>query len=512
MKNFVSVKNISKNYAGTQALKSVDFAIGTGEILGLIGENGAGKSTLMKLICGIETPSSGDISVQGMPVELATPQAAQAQGIAMIPQEVLLVDDLTVTENIFLGHEEVGRFGRLDKRAMRARTQEILHALNSDTIDPDQTTGHLPKGAQQMVAIARRAMQGGEVFVMDEPTASFTTSETQSLFGLMKRLKADGKSTVFISHRLEEMLEICDRIVVLRDGENAGDFICDASLTKDKLVSAMVGSAVVDEFARKSSPRGEVMLETRDLVVTTFQGRPTHPISFAAHKGEVVGITGLAGVGKTELAHGLCGLRATSGDIRVKDRTVVLKSPVDALKHHIGLVSEDRRAEGLVLQLPALANMTLTSLSKLSRLLRINKSAERNLGLSMQERLNMKPEYLPREANYLSGGNQQKVVIIRQICGAAEVLLLDEPTKGIDIGAKAEVYRLIGDLVAEGKSAVLFSSEPAEILGVCDTIYVLADHGFLGPFAKGELDYAALMALQFGTDLDTDTSTQKVSA
>lgn len=499
MKNILTASKICKQYAGTRALNDVDFEIGEGEILGLIGENGAGKSTLMRILCGIEQPTSGDIVMHGKPVEFSGPQAAQAEGIAMIPQEVLLVDELTVVENIFLGHEESGTFG-LSKRQMLADTRAILAELDSQQVDPEKPTGNLPKGSQQMVAIARRVMQGGDVFVMDEPTASLTGEETQSLFKLLKKLKGEGKASVFISHRLEEMLEICDRIVVLRDGEHVGNFTNDDGLTKDKLVAAMVGSAVANEFARTVSQVGELMLETDKVVISTFQGRKTEPISIQAHAGEVVGITGLAGVGKTELAHVLSGLRpVVEGELRLRGRPLTLRSPVDALKNKIGLVSEDRRAEGLVLELTALANMTLTSLKKLSQLGRIEKDRERQLGLDMKDKLNMRTEYLGRDANHLSGGNQQKVVIIRQLCSEAEVLLLDEPTKGIDIGAKAEVYRLIGDLVAEHKAAILFSSEPQEVLGVCDKLYVLTSYGFLGPYPKGELDYAELMALEFGT-------------
>lgn len=495
----VSAQNISKQYSGTLALNEVDFHIGAGEVLGLIGENGAGKSTLMRIVCGIEQPTSGELTLRGQAVRFSGPQAAQAAGIAMIPQEVLLVDDLSVVENIFLGHELSGPLG-LNKAAMKAKATHILSALECDWINPQQLTGSLPKGAQQMVAIARRVMQGGDVFVMDEPTASLTGEETQALFKLLRSLKDEGKSSVFISHRLEEMLEICDRIVVLRDGEMVANYSNDESLTKDRLVSAMVGSAMADEFERTISETGPLMLETRDIEVTTFQGRRTHPISLKAHAGEVVGITGLAGVGKTELAHVLAGLRApVAGEIRLRDQPIILRSPVDALHNKIGLVSEDRRAEGLVLELSSLANMTLTSLKKLLSFGKINRDAELKIGNEMKDKLSMKAEYLQREANLLSGGNQQKVVIIRQLCSETEVLLLDEPTKGIDIGAKAEVYRLIGELVAEGKAAILFSSEPQEVLGVCDKLYVLTTNGFVGPFSKGSIDYAGLMAIEFGT-------------
>ncbi|MEO9781231.1 MAG: sugar ABC transporter ATP-binding protein [Sedimentitalea sp.] len=500
MQPIIAARQISKQYAGTRALDGVDFEINPGEVLGLIGENGAGKSTLMRIISGIEQPSDGELSVNGAPTVFAGPQAAQAQGIAMIPQEVMLVDDLTVTENIFLGHEPTSRIGTLPKSRMRAAAVDILKTLDSERIDPDQPTGSLPKGMQQIVAIARRVIQGGSVFVMDEPTASLTGEETQSLFRLLRRLKSEGKSSVFISHRLEEMLDICDRIVVLRDGALVGNYPNDGSLTKDKLVAAMVGSVIAEEFSRKVSDVGSVMLELDGVEITTFQGRKTPPISLAAHAGEVVGVTGLAGIGKTEMAHLLSGLRAPlAGQIRLKSKPIKLHSPVDGLKNRIGLVSEDRRAEGLVLGLSALANMTLTSLRRLMGSHRINAAKERDVGLGMVDNLSMRPEYLSREANLLSGGNQQKVVIIRQLCAETEVLLLDEPTKGIDIGAKAEVYRLIGDFVAEDKTAVLFSSEPQEVLGVCDKIYVLTADGFLGPYPKGTLDYAGLMALEFGT-------------
>ena len=496
----LTVRGITKHYAGTRALHRVDFDIHSGEIIGLIGENGAGKSTLMKILCGIEAKDEGTISLRQDPVDFQSPQEAQTAGVAMIPQEVLLVDILSVTENVFLGHEITWRTGGLNKPAMRAKTRDVLAQLGCEHVDPDQTTASLPKGVQQLVAIARRLLQGGEVFVLDEPTASLTTSETESFFQVIRHLKAAGKPSVFISHRLEELIEICDRVVVLRDGENVGDFPNDGTLTKDKLVAAMVGEIVVDEFSREIGPKGALMLEADALTLTTFQGRRTPSITLRAHAGQVIGITGLAGVGKTELAHAFSGLRPIlSGQLRLKGQEVTLNSPVDALRHKIGHVSEDRRQEGLVLQMSALSNMTFTSLRKLSRFLRIDRSAEDTLGKSMLDRLLMKPEFLGREANLLSGGNQQKVVIIRQVCGDADILLLDEPTKGIDIGAKAEVARLIGELVREGKSAILFSSEPREILGLCDEIHVLTPTGFLGPFAKANLDYAALMALQFGT-------------
>lgn len=498
--HLLSAIGITKNYAGTRALHQVDFDIKSGEIVGLIGENGAGKSTLMKILCGIEAKDSGTISLRGQAGEFQSPQQAQAAGVAMIPQEVLLVDILSVTENVFLGHEIISRMGGLDKPAMRAKTLDLLAQLGCEHVDPDQATASLPKGVQQLVAISRRLLQGGEVFVLDEPTASLTTTETDSFFQVVRRLKQAGKSSVFISHRLEELLEICDRVVVLRDGENVGNFPNDGTLTKDRLVAAMVGTIVVDEFSRATGPKGALILETDAITLSTFQGRRTPAISLRAHAGLVIGVTGLAGVGKTELAHALCGLRPVlSGTLRIKGEDVVLKSPVDALRRKIGLVSEDRRQEGLVLQMSALSNMTFTSLRKLSRFLRIDRRAEETVGKTMLSRLLMKPEFLAREANLLSGGNQQKVVIIRQVCGDAEVLLLDEPTKGIDIGVKAEVARLIGELVSEGKSAILFSSEPREILGLCDEIHVLTPTGFLGPIAKADLDYAGLMALQFGT-------------
>ncbi len=498
---------ISKRYAGTQALKNVDFSIDAGEVVGLIGENGAGKSTLMKILCGIEQKDEGKITFQGKVTTFSTPHEAQSAGVAMIPQEVLLVDALSVIENVYLGHEATSSFGLLDKTKMRARTRDVLDRLGCEHVGLDVPAWRLPKGAQQLLAIARRLLQGGEIFVLDEPTASLTEAETQKFFEVIKTLKEAGKPSVFISHRLEEMLEICDRIVVLRDGENVGNFLNDRNLTKAVLVEAMVGADVENEFARVASKAGALKLEAKNIVVKTFQGRRTPPISLKAHRGRVVGVTGLAGVGKTELAQALNGLRPVlEGELLVDGAPTALRSPAHALARRIGLVSEDRRREGLVLQMSALANMTFTSLSRLSRLSRINRRAEKQLGRSMLSRLRMRPEYLERDANFLSGGNQQKVVIIRQICGEAELLLLDEPSKGIDISAKAEVSRLIGALVADAKAAILFSSEPREILGLCDEIYVLRSDAFLGPFPVKEIDYARLMALQFGTDVSTKES------
>jgi len=499
MNKLVEMISLKKNFGGIKALQQVDLTINSGEVHGLLGENGAGKSTLMRILCGLEVPDEGVIRIEGAEAEIQKPSDAQSLGVGMIPQELILVDGMTVYENIFLGYEIRNTLGLLDQMRMRSRARELLQSLGSGDIDPDSFVGLLPKAEQQIVAIARRIIQGGKVFVMDEPTSALTEKETEKLFSIIRKICDAGNAVVFISHRLEEVLEICDCFTILRDGKNVASLRNIPEITKKDLIAHMIGNDIDEEFPHTVTTPGDTLLEVEDISFMTSQGRRVEHVGFTVCAGEVVGITGLVGVGKTELAQTIMGLRKNSGGrILIKGKEQHIGSPVKAVKNGLGYVTEDRRGEGLVLGLKSLYNMTLGALSRIVRVMVIKLSREKKLGLEYSSQLNMKPEYINMEAQKLSGGNQQKVVVIRQMMGDSEVILFDEPTKGIDVGAKAEIARLISSLSSEHKGICIFSSEPREILGVSDRIYVLNNQGFVGPFRRGELDYKKLMAIEFG--------------
>jgi ribose transport system ATP-binding protein len=496
----LEMHDISKSYGGIHALKGVDLDLRPGEVLGLVGENGAGKTTLMKILCGIERPDSGRIIVTGEEIKIHNPHHAQELGIAMIPQELVLVPEMTVMENIFLGREKTGSVRFLQKSAMIEETKHLLGDLHCSYINPSYMVGFLPKADQQLVAIARRILQGGKAFIMDEPTAALTERETGNLFEIIStRLCASGRSVIFISHRLEEVLKISNRICVLRDGNLITVLETKADIDKKTLIYHMVGSEIKDEFPKIEVKRGKEVLRVENVTFTTNQGGGVKGINFSVHEGEVVGITGLVGVGKTELGQTLIGVRdLLSGKFFIDDKEVVINSPVKAVELGFGYVSEDRREEGLVLDLQSLHNMTINSLDQVSNRFVLIKSRENKLGEGIAKRLSMKKEFLQMEAQQLSGGNQQKVVVIRQIVSNSRIIIFDEPTKGIDVAAKSEVSRIIGELSREMKAILLLSSEPREVLGISDVIFVLSKDGLEGPYPRGALDYEQLMAIEFG--------------
>ena len=497
----LEMKDIRKTYGGIHALKGVDLDLNSGETLGLIGENGAGKSTLMRILCGIERADagSGAILLGNREIRITNPRDAQELGIAMIPQELVLVPQMTVVENMFLGREVVGRGRLLDKREMVDTAQKIMSDLQSEHVDPEAVVGNIPKADQQVVAIGRRLLQGGRIFIMDEPTAAFTEKETENLFEVIRRLCSSSRSVVFISHRLEEVLEICDRISILRDGEMITTLSKGKAVDKSALIYHMVGSEIKEEFPKIEVERGQEIFRAENIAFHTNQGNLVKDISFSVHQGEVVGVTGLVGVGKTEMGQAVLGLRRIfEGKLYLDGKEILLNTPIDAAKVGFGYVSEDRRGEGLVSELPSLHNMTINSLEKVSRNGVILPKKERELGGGVAQRLAMRSEYLDMEAQQLSGGNQQKVVIVRQIIRDARVIIFDEPTKGIDVAAKTEVARLIGELSREKKAILLLSSEPREVLGISDIIFVLTKDGMEGPFPRDSIDYEQLMAIEFG--------------
>ncbi len=501
--SFLKIENLSKNFGGIQALYNVSLDIRKGEVLGLMGENGAGKSTLMRIICGIQSASQGDIFVEGEKAEISCPDDAQNLGIGMIPQELLLVDCMSVSENIFLGYERTKKFGSVNVEQMDRETQRILDELGCEGVSPSDILSEISKANQQMIAIGRRIIQGGKLFIMDEPTSALTVNETANLFKVIRGLCDKGKSVVFISHRLEEVLELCDYFAILRDGKLVEVFDNGEGITKQSLIRPMVGFNLEEEYPHESSSIGKSILSCINLSYLNDSEKIVKDISFELHEGEIIGFSGLVGMGKSELAQALYGLRARQGGTLIVNGVEMKnKNVIESTKRGIGFVTEDRRGEGLILGLKSLSNMTLRCLDRICRFFVIQSKEENKIGLDYVNRMNMKSEYLHLNANSLSGGNQQKVVVARQLASDSNIIIFDEPTKGIDVSAKAEIARIINTLSRQGKAILIFSSEPREVLGLCDTIYVLNIKGMQGPYKRGELDYQSLMRIQFGESND----------
>ncbi|MBI9094110.1 MAG: sugar ABC transporter ATP-binding protein [Sphaerochaeta sp.] len=496
---FIQFTNLSKRFGGIQALDQVSFSIKKGKILGLMGENGAGKSTLMRILCGIQTCSEGEIFVEGKNVSLASPQEAQDLGIGMIPQELLLVHCMTVAENMFLGYEIRDSLGFVDAKAMEKKTGEVLAELGCEGVDPSDILGTISKANQQMVAIGRRIIQGGKLFIMDEPTSALTVHETEKLFSVVRNLCKKGKAIVFISHRLEEVLELCDYFAILRDGKLVDMFDNGPEITKQSLIKPMIGSILDEEYPHEKTEFGDVLFSCTDLSYKKDNEELVHDISFDLHAGEVVGFSGLVGMGKSELAQALYGLRPLiKGSVKFHGKELKGHNPIESSRRGLAFVTEDRRSEGLILGLKSLFNMTLKCLPKVSVASVIDSKKEKSIGMGYVKQMNMKIQYLDLPANSLSGGNQQKVVVARQLASDSEVIIFDEPTKGIDVLAKAEMAKIINTLSKQKKGILIFSSEPREVLGLCDSLYVLNLNGLQGPYMRGELDYQSLMGIQFG--------------
>jgi ribose transport system ATP-binding protein len=496
---FLQINNLSKNFGGIQALNDVSLEIRGGEVLGLMGENGAGKSTLMRILCGIQSPTNGDIFVEGRKANINSPDDAQSLGIGMIPQELLLVDCMTVAENIFLGYEKTKSLGRVDEDAMELKTQQILDELGCAGVSPSDILGDISKANQQMIAIGRRIIQGGKLFIMDEPTSALTVNETENLFKVIRGLCEKGKAVVFISHRLEEVLEICDYFAILRDGKLVEVFDNGETITKQSLIRPMIGFNLEEEYPHETAEIGKTILSCKNLSYRNESEKIVKDITFDLHEGEIVGFSGLVGMGKSELAQAVYGLRQRiSGTLTINGIVMKHNNVIESSKTGVGFVTEDRRGEGLILGLKSLYNMTLRCLKSLCHFNVIDRKAENNIGLEYVKRLNMKEDYLHLNANSLSGGNQQKVVVARQLASDSNIIIFDEPTKGIDVSAKAEIAKIINMLSKQGKGILIFSSEPREVLGLCETMYVLNINGMQGPYQRGELDYQSLMRIQFG--------------
>ncbi|GKV91535.1 ribose ABC transporter ATP-binding protein RbsA [Pectobacterium carotovorum] len=493
MQPLLQLQGITKSFPGVKALSGAALNVYPGKVMALVGENGAGKSTMMKVLTGIYRKDAGSIHFLGQEVDFSGPKASQEAGIGIIHQELNLIPQLTIAENIFLGREFTNRFGRIDWNKMYAEADKLLKRLNL-RYDSRRMVGDLSIGDQQMVEIAKVLSFESKVIIMDEPTDALTDTETASLFSVIKELQSQGCGIVYISHRLKEIFEICDDITVFRDGQFIGERPV-SDLEEDTLIEMMVGRKLEDQYPRSNKVPGEVRLKVQNL-----SGPGVERVSFTVRKGEILGVAGLMGAGRTELMKILYGaLPRTGGNVTLDGRDVVTRKPQDGLANGIVYISEDRKRDGLVLGMSVKENMSLTALRYFSHVGGRLKHAEEQLTVADFIRLfNVKTPSMEQPIGLLSGGNQQKVAIARGLMTRPNVLILDEPTRGVDVGAKKEIYQLINQFKEEGLSIILVSSEMPEVLGMSDRIIVMHEGRLSGDFTIEQATQEALMAAAVG--------------
>ncbi|WP_029098524.1 sugar ABC transporter ATP-binding protein [Brevibacillus thermoruber] len=485
----LEMKEISKSFPGVKVLDGVQLNLKRGEVLALMGENGAGKSTLMKILGGIYQRDGGTIVVKGQTQENMTPDIAAKRGIAIIHQELNLIPHLSIMENIFLGREfTYGKSGFVNWSRMRTEAKRWLEQLAID-LDPATPVGELSVGQQQMIEIAKALSMQADILVLDEPTAALTNREIAALFDVIAALKRKGVGMIYISHRMEEIFQISDRITVLRDGRYVGT-VRTAETSLDELVKMMVGREITDRFPKVEVKPGEERLRVENL---TVRGKLSG-ISFSVRSGEIVGVAGLMGAGRTEMAKALFGAeRIDGGAIFVDGKPVRISQPIDAIRAGIALVTEDRKEEGLVLPLSVRENIALPNLAKLASLGVMNRRAEQALSDETIRRLLIKTAGGEQAAGSLSGGNQQKVVIGKWLATQPKILILDEPTRGVDIGAKKEIYDIMNRLAQEGVAILMISSELPEVLGMSDRVLVMHEGRITGSFSRAEATQELIM-------------------
>jgi rhamnose transport system ATP-binding protein len=476
----ISMRGINKAFGGVQALKDAAFDIYAGEVHALFGENGAGKSTLIKIITGVYQPDSGEILLGGEPVQFANPREAQAAAIAAIYQEPNLFPDLDIAENIYVGRQP-RRMGRIDWAQMYRDAEELLDSLGLK-LDVRTKARSLSVAQQQMVEIARALSLDAKVLIMDEPTSSLTLSEVEDLFTITRRLRDQGTALVFISHRLEELFALADRVTILRDGNYIGTRMID-NVTREELIRMMVGRSLDSLYPKEDADIGDVVLEVRNL---TIPGQ-FEDISFEVRAGEILGVYGLVGAGRTEIARAIFGTEpAMSGQIVIHGKPMTIRSPQQAMDLGIAYVPEDRKMHGLILPMSISQNITLSILSRFATATWINQQEENSAAQELARQLSVKAAGVWQKAAELSGGNQQKVVISKWLATKPRILILDEPTRGIDVGTKSEVHQLLSQLAADGVAIVMISSELPEILGMSDRILVIREGHVGGQFDREE--------------------------
>jgi ribose transport system ATP-binding protein len=479
---FLQMQNVSKAFPGVQALGGVTFEVACPEIHALVGENGAGKTTLMKILTGALHQDEGQIVMRGQTVAINTPSDAQALGISMIHQELSLIPYLTVGQNIYLGREPGARIpGVIDWRTLYDRAQQWLDRLNLE-VDARADVQELSIAQQQMVEVAKALSLDADLIVMDEPTSALTERETVVLFDMMRSLKEEGVSLIFISHRLEEVFEVADRVTVLRDGRLIGTESI-ARTDEDQVVRMMVGRELGEMYPQARAERREVVLEATNL----SDGDELHGVDLTLRRGEILGVAGLVGAGRTALAETLFGVRpAVTGEVRLDGRRVRVSSPGEAIRLGMGLVPEDRKQQGLFMNMAVRENIVISAMNQVTEWIFVNAAQANRLAKRFVERLDIRTPSLGQRVRNLSGGNQQKVIIARWLTLKPKVLILDEPTRGIDVGAKAEIHRLMSQLAQDGVGVLMVSSELPEILGISDRILVMREGRVAGVFARDE--------------------------
>ena len=477
----LELKNIKKSFSGVEVLHGVDFCLQSGEIHAILGENGAGKSTLIKIVTGFHKPDSGEILLKGEPVAFDDTHDSRQAGIAAIYQELSLFPDLDVAENIFIGRQPVTKSGMIDWSRLYTEAERLLESLSVD-LDLRQKTRNMSIAQKQMVEIARAFSINAQILIMDEPTSSLTLNEVADLFKLVRRLRDNGTAVIFISHRLDELFELADRVTILRDGCYIDT--CDVGhVTKDVLIQKMVGRTISNQYPKLEVEPGEAMMKVEHL---TREGA-FYDISFELRRGEILGVAGLVGAGRTDVADTLFGVTpATSGQISIQGHEVQISSPQVAIDLGIAYVPEDRQKHGLISDMNILSNVSLPTLPKHSDHGWLNNKREREASYEAAVQMEIRARDLWQLARELSGGNQQKVVLAKWLLTNPKILILDEPTRGIDVGTKAAVHALMSQLVAEGMTILMISSELPEILGMSDRVIVMREGHLTGHFTREE--------------------------
>ena len=486
----LEMNHITKTFSGVTVLHDVTFQVRRGIVMGLMGENGAGKSTLMKILQGVYTPTEGNIMFNGQQLEVSNINQALLKGISMIHQEMSPIPDMTVAENIYIGREPKTKLGFVDEKKLKEMTRELLEDLelnfSADTKMRDLTIANM-----QMVEIAKAISFNSKLIIMDEPTSAITEREVANLFRIIRRLKENGTTIIYISHKMDEILEITDEITVLRDGYKTGHDL-SKNLTQDELIQMMVGRSLDSMFPKTFAPIGEVILKVENLTLNKY----FHDISFEVHRGEIVGFAGLVGAGRSEVLETLYGLRhAESGRVYMKGKEVHIKNPQDAINHGIGLLTEDRKASGCFLPLGVKENIIMPTVKQFKKTIFVDDKRIEEEAEKQKKNLGIKATSLEQHIVYLSGGNQQKALVARWLVNNPDVLIVDEPTRGIDVNAKAEIHKKLCELANQGKAIIMVSSEMPEVIGMSDRIYIMHEGEMTGELKRDEFSQELIVKM-----------------
>ena len=484
----LEMNSISKHFPGVQALKEVTIDLHEGEVLGLVGENGAGKSTLIKILSGDYTMDTGEILIEGSPVTFSSPSDSQEIGIRVIYQELVTLDTLTVAENMFVGMIPRKKTGLVDWKGMNNRAREMLKRMDTD-INPKKIVGDLSIHQKQIVEIAKAINKKAKILVMDEPTAALGEDDTESLFEIIRGLKEQGVGIIYISHRLDEVFKITDRVTVLRDGKKV-DTVTTSETNKANLISMMVGREIESFYAKKEVKLGEILMEVKNLTINGIVDN----ISFSVKSGQIVGLFGLLGSGRLNIARALYGLdEIDEGEILINGKAVTVNSPEDAVKSRIGFLPIDRKLEGLALSLDVKQNITMANIDNIGDGFFIDKDVEKEKVSKWVQEINIKTPGIDTEVNTLSGGNQQKIVLSKLLETGSKIFIMNEPTRGIDVGAKAEIYSLMEKLCENGAGIIMISSEMPEMLSMADQIIAVSEGKITQTFEKGDANQEKLL-------------------